>query len=136
MAGNNLPVDPEGKGIGSLVGKVLKRATPVLRIGSSLWDALPQEIKDKAKDSLTDSIFPQPGQQTVGPSSFSPILTDEDFVAEWKIVKGNNNAQNASDSVLFNNTPPGPTIFEIMRNKGFKTKQIDSNSHTIVKKRR
>jgi hypothetical protein len=75
MAGNNFPVDPEGKGIGSLVGKVIKRATPVLRIGSSLYDAytaLPQEIKDKVRDS----ILPPPDQETVGPSSFPPIEID------------------------------------------------------------
>jgi hypothetical protein len=76
MAKKDVPRDPKKQGLGSLAGKVVKRATPVLRIGSSLYDAytaLPQEIKDKVRDS----ILPPPDQETVGPSSFPPIETEQ-----------------------------------------------------------
>ena len=76
MAKKDVPGDPKKQGLGSLAGKVVKRATPVLRIGSSLYDAytaLPQEIKDKVRDS----ILPPPDQETVGPSSFPPIETEQ-----------------------------------------------------------
>ena len=72
MAKKDVSGDPKKQGLGSLARKVIQRATPVLRIGSSLYDAytaLPQEIKDKVRDS----ILPPPDQETVGPSSFPPI---------------------------------------------------------------
>ena len=70
MAKKDVPGDPKKQGLGSLARKVIQH--PVLRIGSSLYDAytaLPQEIKDKVRDS----ILPPPDQETVGPSSFPPI---------------------------------------------------------------
>ena len=74
MAKKDVPGDPKKQGLGSLARKVIKH--PVLRIGSSLYDAytaLPQEIKDKVRDS----ILPPPDQETVGPSSFPPIEIEQ-----------------------------------------------------------
>ena len=75
MAKKDVPGGPKNQGLGSLARKVIKH--PVLRIGSSLYDAytaLPQEIKDKVRDS----ILPPPDQETVGPSSFPPIEIEHD----------------------------------------------------------